>query len=140
MGREDLTSIPQKGVKLSQIILAPVASQLENKRLLIAGDGILQTIPFAALPIPSTTKEVPTPLLVNHEIVTVSSASSIAISRNQLKERKLAPKKIAILADPVFSDDDERVQANAHLKSDIPYRSMTLMRQKWDFKRYVVFC
>ena len=118
LGREDLTSIPQSGVKLSQIILAPVASQLENKRLLIAGDGVLQTIPFAALPIPNTTKEVPTPLLVNHEIVTVSSASSIAISRNQLKERKLAPKKIAILADPVFSINDKRVRANAQPRRD----------------------
>lgn len=118
LGREDLTSIPRSGVKLSQIILAPVASQLENKRLLIAGDGVLQTIPFAALPIPSTIREVPTPLLVNHEIVTVSSASSIAISRNQLKERKLAPKKIAILADPVFSHDDKRVQANAQPRRD----------------------
>ncbi|MEC5029547.1 MAG: tetratricopeptide repeat protein, partial [Oscillatoria sp. PMC 1051.18] len=51
---------PEIAVKLSQMILAPVAAQLSNKRLLIVGDGALQSIPFAALPVTSP----PTPLLV----------------------------------------------------------------------------
>jgi hypothetical protein len=44
------------------MLLAPVANQLGNKRLLIVGDGILQSIPFAALPIPDKTSP-STPLL-----------------------------------------------------------------------------
>lgn len=40
--------------KLSQMLLAPVAEQLNNQRLVIVGDGVLQTIPFTALPIPET--------------------------------------------------------------------------------------
>ncbi|MEO1378501.1 MAG: CHAT domain-containing protein, partial [Cyanobacteria bacterium J06635_10] len=115
---ETRIDIPKSGVELSQMILAPVASQLGNKRLLIAADGVLQTIPFAALPIPEKSSTAPTPLLVNHEIITLSSASSIAISRNQLKGRKLAPKSIAILADPVFSRDDPRIQTNAQPTGD----------------------
>jgi tetratricopeptide (TPR) repeat protein len=42
----------EEGMKLSQMLLAPVMNQLGNKRLLIVGDGVLQSIPFAALPIP----------------------------------------------------------------------------------------
>jgi hypothetical protein len=52
----------EEGMKLSQMILAPVMNQLGNKRLLIVGDGALQSIPFAALPIPEGTSP-PTPLL-----------------------------------------------------------------------------
>jgi CHAT domain-containing protein len=42
----------ESGMKLSQMLLSPVANQLSNKRLLIVSDGALQSIPFAALPIP----------------------------------------------------------------------------------------
>nr|WP_315889667.1 tetratricopeptide repeat protein [Allocoleopsis franciscana] len=49
----------EAGLPLSQMLLAPVANQLGNKRLLIVGDGALQSVPFAALPIPTSP---PTPL------------------------------------------------------------------------------
>ncbi|MBD2043696.1 CHAT domain-containing protein [Microcoleus sp. FACHB-672] len=94
------------GVPLSQILLGPAANQLGNKRLLIVGDGALQYIPFAALPIPSNPT---TPLLVQNEIVTLPSASTIAIQRRQLENRPLAAKTLAVLADPVFNLNDERV-------------------------------
>ncbi len=102
--------------KLSQILLTPVASQLGQKRLLIVADGVLQTIPFAALPIPAsdrTSLNQPisyTPLLVEHEIVSLPSASTVAILRNELKGRQPVPKTLAVLADPVFSANDDRFQ------------------------------
>jgi CHAT domain-containing protein len=52
----------EEGMKLSQMLLAPVAGQMGNKRLLIVSDGALQSIPFAALPTPDGTSP-PTPLL-----------------------------------------------------------------------------
>ena len=48
------------------------------------------------------------PLLVNHEIVNLPSASTIAIQRQELANRKKAPLPLAILADPVFSTTDDR--------------------------------
>ena len=48
------------------------------------------------------------PLFVNHEIVNLPSASTIAIQRQELSNRKKAPKALAILADPVYSNTDER--------------------------------
>ncbi len=50
---QSLAVVPPSGEKLSQILLSPVINQLGNKRLVIVGDGILQTVPFAALPISS---------------------------------------------------------------------------------------
>lgn len=92
---------------LSQILLGPVAAELKSKRLLIVSDGVLQFIPFAGLPDPAATDaEV---LASNHEIVTAPSASVVALLRQETANRKPAPKAIAVLADPVFSDGDPRV-------------------------------
>ncbi len=118
LDKKDSPGIPFVGMKLSQMVLAPVASQLRQKRLLVVGDGALQTIPFTALPISegiqnsalSSKGKSLTPLLVQHEILTLPSASSIGVLRNKLMGRKQAPKTIAVLADPVFSKDDERLK------------------------------
>ncbi|MDY6937162.1 MAG: tetratricopeptide repeat protein [Cyanobacteriota bacterium] len=91
---------PESGIPLSQILLEPVAEQLNEQRLLIVGDGILQTIPFAALPVPGSDS---TLLLETHEIASLPSASSLAITRQELANRPIAPKTLAVLADPVFS-------------------------------------
>ncbi len=97
--------------ELSQLILAPIADKLGQKRLVIVADGILQNIPFAALTQP--TKSAATsnyqPLVINHEIVNLPSVTTIAFQRQELKGRKRAQKTLAILADPVFAADDERV-------------------------------
>uniref|UniRef100_UPI0039C6DBE7 CHAT domain-containing protein n=1 Tax=Anabaena sp. CCY 9402-a TaxID=3103867 RepID=UPI0039C6DBE7 len=53
------------------------------------------------------------PLLVNHEIITLPSVTSLATHRQQLKGRKPAPKTLAVMADPVFSGNDERVTGKA---------------------------
>jgi CHAT domain-containing protein len=112
---------PQADV-LSRMLLGPVASQagqLGRKRLLIVADGALQYIPFAALPMPSPgndqdrnsgTGPEPQPLFVEHEIVNLPSASILATLRSETAGRKPAEKSLAVLADPVFTDDDTRVR------------------------------
>lgn len=108
------------GLPLTQMLLGPVAAQLGRKRLLVVGDGLLQYVPFAALPAPSAAKVAKpgstgseVPLLVEHEIVSSPSASTLAVLRNEFKERKLAPKTVAVLADPVFDTDDSRIKSKA---------------------------
>jgi CHAT domain-containing protein/predicted negative regulator of RcsB-dependent stress response len=120
LDKKDSATIPETGMKLSQMILAPAASQLKQKRLLVVGDGALQTIPFTVLPIPGSSKgNSPTPLLVQNEIVTLPSASSIRVLRNKFKKgRKLAPKTITVLADPVFSSDDPRLTNTPQPRKD----------------------
>ncbi|HKQ90922.1 MAG TPA: CHAT domain-containing protein [Blastocatellia bacterium] len=104
---------------LSQMLLGPVASQLGGKRLAIVADGALQYIPFAALPAPSPGNDEgrnsgaePQPLFVEHEIVSLPSASTLATLRRETAGRKPAEKSLAVLADPVFEDDDTRIRRN----------------------------
>ncbi|MGH9754964.1 MAG: CHAT domain-containing protein [Blastocatellia bacterium] len=48
------------------------------------------------------------PLIIDHEIVILPSASVIATQRRELAGRPIAPKLLAVLADPVFHLEDER--------------------------------
>jgi CHAT domain-containing protein len=133
---------PKAAAALSQMLLGPVSNQLEKRRLLVVGDGALQYVPFAALPVPAmgrrgdgATEErgdsdsggesihrpvVPSsrrpvaykPLIVDHEVVSLPSASTLVVLRRELTGRKPAPKTVAALADPVFDPGDERFKAS----------------------------
>ena len=100
---------------LSNLLLAPVAKQLGTKRLVIVADGALQYLPFSVLPTPATsgmeTKSDLRPLILDHEIVSLPSASVLAVLRRELADRKPAAKTVAVLADPVFEADDARVKS-----------------------------
>jgi CHAT domain-containing protein/Tfp pilus assembly protein PilF len=97
--------------ELSKILLEPVAHLLPGKRLVIVADGILQYIPFTALPEPGVQEGgVRVPLVINHEIVTLPSISTLAVLRNELRGRVPASNTLAVIADPVFEKDDPRVR------------------------------
>jgi CHAT domain-containing protein/Tfp pilus assembly protein PilF len=105
---------PEESRALSRMVLDPVAAQIAGKRLVIVADGALQYVPFGALPEP---KALPSrrsaPLIVDHEIVNLPSASVLAELRQEREGRKQAAKAVAVLADPVFSRDDARVLPGA---------------------------
>lgn len=122
--------LPAVAEQLSQMLIAPVAAELGDKRLVIVADGALQYIPFAMLPDPaagkfSTGNQSPSagrqtatnrpltneyrPLIVGHEIVNLPSASALAIQRTELAGRTPSPKMLAVIADPVFDRSDARV-------------------------------
>ena len=100
-------SLPRQ--ESSEMLLGPVASEIVSKRLLIVGEGILQYLPFAALPEPGRSKRVRSaPLVAKHEIVTAPSASVLALLRQETAGRKPAQKTLAVFGDPVFSSNDDR--------------------------------
>ena len=101
------TDYPTAAAKLSGMLLGPVAAELGQKRLLVVAEGVLQYVPFAALPSPGG--NVDRPLIVDHEIVNLPSASVLAVLREEFGNRKPASKTVAVLADPVFSADDARL-------------------------------
>ncbi|MDX2044930.1 MAG: CHAT domain-containing tetratricopeptide repeat protein [Acidobacteriota bacterium] len=118
--------LPAAARQLSQILLAPAAAQLGNKRLVIVADGALQYIPFAMLPDPNNSDtgnknpqsairnpQSETPLVVNHELISLPSASTLAVMRKELAGRTPAPKQLAVFADPVFAADDPRLKIAA---------------------------
>jgi CHAT domain-containing protein/Tfp pilus assembly protein PilF len=119
--------LPEAAKRLSEMVLGPVADQLGNKRLIIVADEALQYVPFAMLPEPATAAQRseanPTtagrrtriagrqPLVVNHEIISLPSASTLAILRREIAGRNPAPKLLAVIADPVFTRNDERFKS-----------------------------
>jgi CHAT domain-containing protein/Tfp pilus assembly protein PilF len=115
--REAGTNYWPEAAALSRMVLGPVATQLGKKRLVIVADGALQYIPFAALPVPSPGNDEarnsgadPRPLIGSHEVVSLPSASTLATLRSETAGRKPVEKSLAVLADPVFADDDGRVK------------------------------
>jgi CHAT domain-containing protein/tetratricopeptide (TPR) repeat protein len=133
--------------KLSRMLLSPVAAKLTGKRLLIAPQGALQFVPFAALPSPEAegqgdketrrqgdkeTERVRnpqsairnpqsyTPLIADHEVIVAPSASALAAIIRQTAMRKSAERSVIVFADPVFSASDERVGLAARRGSTAP--------------------
>jgi len=126
--------------KLSRMLLSPVAAKLTGKRLLIAPQGALQFVPFAALPSPEAkgqgdketrrqgdkeTERVRnpqsyTPLIADHEVIVVPSASALAAIARQTAMRKSAERSVIVFADPVFSASDDRVGLAARRGSTAP--------------------
>ncbi|HEX8118662.1 MAG TPA: CHAT domain-containing protein, partial [Pyrinomonadaceae bacterium] len=100
--------------ELSRMTLAPAAAELKGRRLAIVPDGALQYIPFAMLASPEGAGRTAAaggyrPLILDHEIVTLPSASAIAVQRRELAARAPAPNQVAVVADPVFESADVRV-------------------------------
>ena len=104
--------------ELSRMILAPVAGEFGAKRLVIIADGVLQYVPFAALIVSNQ------PLILRHEIVSLPSASAFAVQRENLANRELAPKTLAVIADPVFSTGDPRLKNEAEAVAQNTSRSL----------------
>jgi CHAT domain-containing protein/Tfp pilus assembly protein PilF len=106
---------PSAAATLSRMLLGPVVTRLGTKRLLIVPHGELQLIPFGALPIPSDNDlgKGSKPLVLDHEITSMPSASTLAVLRRETSGRNLSPRKIAVIADPVYSKADERVRSVA---------------------------
>jgi CHAT domain-containing protein/Tfp pilus assembly protein PilF len=124
--------LPRAAAELSRIVLAPVAAELGTKRLVVVADGALQYVPFAMLPEPSAGGvRTPRPLVVGHEIVSLPSASTLAVQRRELQGRSPAPNMLAILADPVFTDGDVRVAVKARTPGTAPkaFEEVASMRQ-----------
>lgn len=100
--------------ELSQAILAPLGARIEGRRnLVVLADGALHLVPFAALPAPpGGAGSAEEPLLVRHQVAMIPSATVLAWQRRRLADRPPAPRALAVLADPVFSPDDERLSAS----------------------------
>ena len=95
--------------RLSGMLLGPVAADMAGKRIVVVADGALQFLPFAALPMPGGGE--PVPLIAEHEVVNLPSASVLEVLRRETAGRAVPAGTVAVLADPVFERDDPRVRA-----------------------------
>ncbi len=101
---------------LYQTTVAPAASVIANKRLLIVADGALNYVPFEALvTAPGGTDYATLPYLVQtNEIVYAPSASVVAAIRQQRKGATAnAGRGLLVVADPIFDPKDTRIKTPA---------------------------
>jgi CHAT domain-containing protein len=88
--------------ELSRLVIAPVATALNKKRIILVADGSLDYIPFQLLLNISGNNE---PLIANYEIVNVPSASILGQLRQERQQRRPATKVLAAFGDPVFASN-----------------------------------
>jgi CHAT domain-containing protein len=114
---ESETLLTQKAVQLSRMLFGQVAPQLGSQRLVLITEGDLQLVPFDALPAPEapvTPDATPKYLLADHEIVGLPSFATLrAIRAAEKKNRDATDKIAAVIADPVFTRSDDRVQGSS---------------------------
>ncbi|HYV10579.1 MAG TPA: CHAT domain-containing protein, partial [Pyrinomonadaceae bacterium] len=92
-------------------------------------------VPFGVLPVAgggasSTGRQrlATKPLIIDHEIVNLPSASTLAVVRKEVAGRQIAPKSVAVLADPVFMKDDERVKKSDKVGPTAPADKRQLVK------------
>jgi CHAT domain-containing protein/tetratricopeptide (TPR) repeat protein len=108
---------------LGRILLGPIwEDSARLRRLVVVPDGALGVLPFAALPVPDPGRSWQAsgtlkPLLERLEVVSIPSATTLAVQRQRLERRATATKWAMVLADPVFAADDPRLAhpSAAHL-------------------------
>lgn len=130
--------LPAVTSRLSKMLLAPVADKLGTKRLIIVADGALQYIPFQALSEPVRVASISNPdakaaeerpLILDHEIINEPSASILALLSIESANRQSARGSVAVLADPVFHNDDPRVSsAESSPSAEANSRTMEIER------------
>lgn len=96
---------------LARDLLGPVHDLDAFERIVVVSDGALNYLPISALPHPQRSGEDAAtylPLVVTHEIVRAPSVTVMVEMESRAHSREsIAP--IAVVADPVFSSDDPRV-------------------------------
>ncbi|MDQ3756000.1 MAG: CHAT domain-containing protein, partial [Acidobacteriota bacterium] len=90
----------QAAHELGQMVLSPVAAQLDKHRIIVVADGALNYIPFQLLPAPFAQRE---QLVAGHEVVNAPSASILGQLQHEAARRQPATKVLAAFGDPVFA-------------------------------------
>jgi CHAT domain-containing protein len=132
LARED--AAVQTGLReLSRLLLGPVADRLQKRRVVVVAQGVLQFVPFAALTGPDRAR----PLVVDHELLLLPSATTLLALRNQRQTRTQPAKTLMVVADPVYSAGDGRLSTESgnseggHSVPEFP----RLLSSLWEAKR-----
>lgn len=89
---------------LARTLLPKEIEPLLRQRILVRPDGALHLIPFPLLHLPDGHR-----LIERHVVSSLPSASFLVGMRERLASRRPPPKELALLADPVFGPEDNRL-------------------------------
>ena len=98
------------GAALGRLLLPPFGAIAPGHRVLVVAPGVLQDVPFAALPLDESGRR---PLIAAHELVYAPSAAVLLAVRTAHEARTAPRRGIAVFADPVFEPTDPRVAQRA---------------------------
>jgi len=97
---EAKNKLDQTARELAEMILSPVAAELNRKQILVAADDALNYIPFQILPADPNN---PAPLVDQHDIINVPSASILGELREEAGRRGVRAKALAVFGNPIFA-------------------------------------
>ena len=108
----DTAAFSRASHALYKVALAPAASMIGNRRLVIVADGALNFVPFEAL---VTTDRGGDYSSLDYLIKTnkVSYAPSASVTAAVRDQKRAVGRNILLVADPVFSANDPRLQAGS---------------------------
>ncbi|HEV2826158.1 MAG TPA: CHAT domain-containing protein [Pyrinomonadaceae bacterium] len=89
-------------LKLAEMVLWPVAADLNKRTVIVVADGALNYIPFQMLP---TSLDVNEPLVARIEVINALSASILGRLREASTRRQSPTKVLAAFGDPVFASN-----------------------------------
>ena len=108
----DTAAFSRASHALYKVALAPAASMIGNRRLVIVADGALNFVPFEAL---VTTDRGGDYSSLDYLIKTnkVSYAPSASVTAAVREQKRAVGRNILLVADPVFSANDPRLQTGS---------------------------
>jgi CHAT domain-containing protein/tetratricopeptide (TPR) repeat protein len=89
---------------LGLILFQTLLGGVRDQRLLVLADGPLNSVSFAALPVPGHEEN----LLVDRFVV--ANAPSLALAMSRPAHARSPNTRVAVIADPVYAPDDRRIQ------------------------------
>jgi CHAT domain-containing protein len=91
------------------MILSPVANELNKKQIIVAADDALDYIPFQILP---AAPDNPEPLVAQHDIINVPSASILGELRKEAAHHRAHAKALAVFGNPIFAQQNGQTASN----------------------------
>jgi CHAT domain-containing protein len=108
------------------LVLAPLASSLNKQRIILVADGALNYVPFQLLKLSPSDDE---PLISNHEVINVPSASVLGQLREEKQQRRPKSKILAAFGDPVFAAN--YAQSKGSTAGELPVTSKSGETESW---------
>jgi CHAT domain-containing protein/tetratricopeptide (TPR) repeat protein len=108
--------------RLAEKLLAPIVEHLvPGDRLVVVTDGILQTIPFAALPMPVNGRR----MVEEHEVVMLPSLAVLEALRYHVSSRPATQDLVAMVGDPIYAGQDDRaIPGSGDLEGETPQKRL----------------
>jgi CHAT domain-containing protein len=128
---------------LSNDLFGQLINEISNKRLIIVPDGKLQYFPISALPFPveNEISELNEPFLIKNEITFEPSASLLYLIKKSQKGQTENSKEMLIFADPIYSENDNRLTSNlmsvSHLRGFVNKNNFPSKPSPISFERLI---